>query len=228
MRKDSGNYTSEEDWHISIFLLGAKPRGKIEKLPSSPKMCNFHYPFEIKAWYICFISLLYKLKHTQRFGGTDLLCNKGATTYHSALTEWHAQAFGVRPAAAAATRRNLPNLDYKVSRNSILQSLCKIHGKLPHQGCHHLACVTHSRRAWSQAAMFVYKKISDPKRDLDRVPGLTGDLRRYCRRQVYELSVYKCMSRTAVCLQLRCALKLKQILLCIGEHAQVVPRRKIT
>ena len=38
--------------------------------------------------------------------------------------------------------------------------------------------------------MFVYKKISDPKRDLDRVPGLTGDLRRYCRRQVYELSVY--------------------------------------
>ena len=28
------------------------------------------------------------------------------------------------------------------------------------------------------------QKISDPKRDLDRVPGLTGDLRRYCRRQV--------------------------------------------
>ena len=39
--------------------------------------------------------------------------------------------------------------------------------------------------------MFDYKKY--PTRndlaDLDRVPGLTGDLRRYCWRQVYELSV---------------------------------------
>ena len=39
--------------------------------------------------------------------------------------------------------------------------------------------------------MFDYKKY--PTRnvlpDLDRVPGLTGDLRRYCWWQVYELSV---------------------------------------
>ena len=61
LRKDSGNYTSEEDWHISIFPRGEAPR-KNRKIASPPKMCNFHYPFEIKAWYICFISLLYKFK----------------------------------------------------------------------------------------------------------------------------------------------------------------------
>ena len=59
LRKDSGNYISEEDWHISIFPRGEAPR-KNRKIASPPKMCNFHYPFEIKAWYICFISLLYK------------------------------------------------------------------------------------------------------------------------------------------------------------------------
>ena len=42
------------------------------------------------------------------------------------------------------------------------------------------------------------QKISDPKRDLDRVPGLTGDLRRYCRRQVYELSVHVSSSHSGL------------------------------
>ena len=47
------------------------------------------------------------------------------------------------------------------------------------------------RNVWLQ-------KISDPKRDLDRVPGLTGDLRRYCRRQVYELSVHVSRSHSGL------------------------------
>ena len=58
VRKDSGNYISEEDWHdITILPRGEAPR-KNSNMPVPPKICNFHYPFEQKAWYICFISLL--------------------------------------------------------------------------------------------------------------------------------------------------------------------------
>ena len=63
------------------------------------------------------------------------------------------------------------------------------------------------------------QKISDPKRDLDRVPGLTGDLRRYCRRQVYELSVHVSRSHSGLSAALRVE-RNKLFLLCIGEHAQ--------
>ena len=59
LRKDSGNYISEEDWHISIFPRGEAPR-KNRKIASPPKICNFHYPFEIKAWYICFLYPFYE------------------------------------------------------------------------------------------------------------------------------------------------------------------------
>ena len=84
------------------------------------------------------------------------------------------------------------------------------------------------------------KKISDPKRDLDRVPGLTGDLRRYCRRQVYELSV-SCLAlaQRAVCSS---ALRVERNKFCyalvsmrssaqeednIIEHAQCCPGKDI-
>ena len=107
-----------------------------------------------------------------------------------------------------------------------IQSLCKIHENFHIKAewtlLNHLACVTYSRRAWSQAATRPQRrnvwlqKISDSKRDLDRVPGLTGDLRRYCRRQVNELSVL--VSRCAALQRVVCALK--QILLCSCEHAQ--------
>ena len=58
VRKDSGNYIFEEDWHITIFPRGEAPEEKWKSLPVPPKIYNFHYPFELKAWYICFISLL--------------------------------------------------------------------------------------------------------------------------------------------------------------------------
>ena len=105
LRKDSGRLYIWGRTGIFLFFRGAKPRGKIEKLPVLRRCVDFHYPFEIKAWYICFISLLYKFKTYTKIwpNGTDLALQQGATTYHSALTEWHAQAFGVRPAAAASS-----------------------------------------------------------------------------------------------------------------------------
>ena len=83
------------------------------------------------------------------------------------------------------------------------------------------------------------QKISDPKRDLDRVPGLTGDLRRYSRRQVYELSVHVSRSHSGLS---AAALRVERNKFCcalvsmrssaqeednIIEHAQCCPGKDI-
>ena len=198
LRKDSGNYTSEGNWHISIFPRGEAPR-KNRKIASPPKMCNFHYPFEIKAWYICFISLLYKFKtYTKIWRNRFGFATRGNNV--SQCTDWMTCPSVRRSACSCSSCLHDVICQILIIKFLEIQSFSHS-AKFTKTSTSRLSSSGLCRRAWSQAAMFVYKKISDPKRDLDRVPGLTGDLRRYCRRQVYELSVYiqLCLAQRSVC-----------------------------
>ena len=113
----------------------------------------------------------------------------------SALTEW------VPKRAACSwsyTWHSLPHCP-DLAQNSITLQNSRKHS---HQGwvdamksyglCNTFKTnVIAGRNVWLQ-------KISDPKRDLDRVPGLSGDLRRYCWRQVCELSVHVSRSHSGL------------------------------
>ena len=103
------------------------------------------------------------------------------------------------PGLVQSYTRNLPHCPELIRKFLEIQSLCKIHENI-HTKAEWiiLACVTHSRRTWSQAAMSDYKKYPTRNVIMDRVAGLTGDLGRYCWRQVYELSVHVSRSHSGV------------------------------
>ena len=113
---------------MEIIYLKRTGTGIIVKLPVPPKICNFHYPFEIKAWYICFISLLYKFKtnkishkHKQK----DLALQQRNP---SALTEWHAQEFRLQLQLHNVICQNIVQI--LIRKILEIQSLCKIHQKI--------------------------------------------------------------------------------------------------
>ena len=120
----------------------------------------------------------------------------------SALTEWHAQAFGLQ--------LQLHDVICHILSRSWLESFSKFN-----HSAKFTKTSTPIKPGWvdamkSSGLCNTFKtnmiagrnvwlqKISDPKRDLDRVPGLTGDLRHYSWRQVYELSVHVSRSHSGL------------------------------
>ena len=104
----------------------------------------------------------------------------------SALTEWHAQAFGLQLQLHDVICQNIVQI--LIGKFLKIQLLCKIHENIHTKAewtlWNHLACVTRSRRTSSQAAMFDYKKYPT-RNDLSSWSGSSTRANRW----LYELSV---------------------------------------